>query len=80
MVHVHSAVDPADWDRLRRMIYRRAGYRCEACGATQDRQRGIRVEAHERFTYDPRAGIQRAGPAGLPMRVVARASGRQGAA
>lgn len=57
--NVRSAVDGADWDRLRRMVYRRAGYRCEACGAAGDRERGIRMEAHERFTYDATTGVQR---------------------
>jgi len=57
--NVRSAVAPTDWDRLRRTVYRRADYRCEACGAAQDPARGIRMEAHERFTYDAAAGIQR---------------------
>ena len=52
--NVRSAVDPADWDRLRRHVYRRAGHRCEACGAAR-----CRLEAHERFTYDAQTGIQR---------------------
>jgi hypothetical protein len=52
--NVRSAVDPGDWDRLRRHVYRRAGHRCEACGATR-----CRLEAHERFTYDAQTGIQR---------------------
>jgi hypothetical protein len=57
--NVRSAVEPRDWERLRQMVYRRAGYRCEACGAAEDRQRGVRMEAHERFTYDAPAGVQR---------------------
>jgi hypothetical protein len=52
--NVRSAVDPADWDRLRRHVYRRAGHRCEACGTGR-----CRLEAHERFTYDAQTGIQR---------------------
>ncbi len=52
--NVRAAVAPADWDQLRRMVYRRARYRCEACGIS-----GVRLEAHERFTYDARAGVQR---------------------
>lgn len=51
---MRAAVDPADWDSLRRMVYRRAGHRCEACG-----DGGSQLEAHERFTYDAQAGIQR---------------------
>jgi Domain of unknown function (DUF5710) len=52
--NVRAAVDPTDWDRLRRMVYRRAGHRCEACGDS-----GAQLEAHERFTYDFQAGVQR---------------------
>jgi hypothetical protein len=52
--NVRSAVDRADWDRLRRMVYRRAGYCCEACHTS-----GVQLEAHERFTYDAQTGLQR---------------------
>jgi hypothetical protein len=52
--NVRAAVDPADWYRLRRMVYRRAGHRCEACGDS-----GSQPEAHERFTYDVQSGVQR---------------------
>jgi hypothetical protein len=52
--NVRSAIDPGDWDRLRRHVYSRAGHRCEACGAGR-----CRLEAHERFTYDAQTGIQR---------------------
>ena len=57
--NVRAAVDPADWDRLRRMVYQRAGYRCESCGAAADRDHRIQLEAHERFAYDVQAGVQR---------------------
>jgi hypothetical protein len=57
--NVRAAVDPADWDRLRRLVYQRAGYRCETCGAAEDRGHGIQLEAHERFAYDITCGIQR---------------------
>jgi len=52
--NVRAAVDPADWDRLRHHVYRRARYRCEAC-----RTKGFRLEAHERFAYNAQAGVQR---------------------
>lgn len=42
-----------DWDRLRRMIYARAGQRCEACGLGSDRERQRWLEAHERWSYLP---------------------------
>jgi hypothetical protein len=57
--NVRRAVDARDWDRLRLMVYRRAGHRCEACGAASGRDSGVRLDAHERFTYDIPSGIQR---------------------
>jgi len=45
--NVRSCVDPSQWDGLRKMVYRRAGNRCEACGAS-----GVQLEAHERWAYD----------------------------
>jgi hypothetical protein len=56
--NVRAAVSPQDWDRLRRMVYRRAGSRCEACGSHPDHAAGLFLEAHERFAYDPRTGVQ----------------------
>ena len=50
--NVRSCVDQRDWERLRRMITRRAGHRCEICGAGQDRAAGQWLEAHERWAYD----------------------------
>ena len=51
LTNVRSAVAPAFWDRLRTMVYRRAGYRCEACGADRDAEAGRFLEAHERWRY-----------------------------
>ena len=62
--NVRSAVSVDDWERLRQMVYRRAGQVCEACGAGRypDGQRWL--EAHERFAYlSPPAS---AGPARGP--------------
>jgi hypothetical protein len=56
--NVRSCVTPRDWERLRRMITYRADRRCEACGATEDREVGRWLEAHERFAYDERVGVQ----------------------
>ncbi|MFJ1751534.1 DUF5710 domain-containing protein [Kitasatospora sp. NPDC088134] len=56
--NVRSCVAPKDWDRLRRMIYGRAGNRCEVCGAGQDREAGRRLEAHERWAYDEGRRVQ----------------------
>lgn len=56
--NVRSAVDRRDWERLRQMVYRRAGYRCEACGCHRDTPAGLHMEAHERFSYDLATGVQ----------------------
>ncbi|MFD8563393.1 DUF5710 domain-containing protein [Streptosporangium canum] len=50
--NVRSCVDERDWERLRRMITRRAGHRCEACGRGEDRDTKRWLEAHERWSYD----------------------------
>jgi Domain of unknown function (DUF5710) len=57
--NVRSAVSPRDWERLRRMVYRRAGNRCEACGSHPDQPAALFMEAHERFAYDTRTGVQK---------------------
>ncbi|MFB7517600.1 DUF5710 domain-containing protein [Streptomyces sp. NPDC056144] len=56
--NVRSCVAQADWERLRRMITGRAGLRCEACGAGEDRDARRWLEAHERWTYDERSRTQ----------------------
>ncbi|WP_224388603.1 UvrD-helicase domain-containing protein [Pseudonocardia sp. ICBG1293] len=58
--NVRSCVDPADWERLRRPVLRRTGYRCEACGRGEDRRTDIAryLDVHERWTYDEAAGVQ----------------------
>lgn len=56
--NVRSCVSPRDWERLRRMITRRAGRRCEACGATEDRERLRWLEAHERWEYNEQTNVQ----------------------
>jgi hypothetical protein len=57
--NVRSCVAPKDWERLRRMITGRAGMRCEACGASEDRELRRWLEAHERWTYDDRSLTQK---------------------
>ena len=51
--NVRSCVAPADWHRLRKMVYRRAGQQCEICGSK------VRLEAHERWAFDNATGTQR---------------------
>lgn len=56
--NVRTCVSERDWERLRRMILRRARQQCEACGAGEDRAARRWLEAHERWRYDDRSGTQ----------------------
>lgn len=56
--NVRTCVTQQDWERLRRPIFRRVGYTCEACGATEDRDLRRWLEAHERWHFDERTGVQ----------------------
>ncbi len=56
--NVRSDVSGQDWERLRRMITRRAGQRCEICDRPEDRDTRRRLEAHERWVYDDATGVQ----------------------
>jgi hypothetical protein len=50
--NVRSCVSPKDWERLRRMLTRRAGQRCEICGQREEHNARRWLEAHERWSYD----------------------------
>ena len=56
--NVRSGVAPVEWDRVRRMVYRRTGDRCEACGRVADPQAGVWMEAHERWYFDDVRRVQ----------------------
>jgi Domain of unknown function (DUF5710) len=56
--NVRSCVAGRDWERLRRMVLKRAGHRCEACHRGQDREAQRWLEVHERWAYDERSRIQ----------------------
>lgn len=56
--NVRSCVEPRDWDRVRRMVIRRAGHSCEVCGATENRAEQRWLEAHERWAYDAKRNVQ----------------------
>jgi hypothetical protein len=56
--NVRSCVNQRDWERLRRMVFGRAGERCEACGGIRDRERKVWLEAHERWAYDDAGRVQ----------------------
>jgi hypothetical protein len=57
--NVRSCLNQCDWDRLRRMVYRRARDRCEACGAGRDPDVSRWLEAHERWEYHEATRTQR---------------------
>ena len=56
--NVRTCVAAADWNWVRRMVYRRAADRCEACGRGRDPETGVRMEAHERWAFDDARGVQ----------------------
>jgi len=45
----------AQWDKLRKASYKKAGYRCEICGGKGSKWP---VECHERWEYDDQNKIQ----------------------
>lgn len=57
--NVRSHVSKSDWDRLRHIVYERAGNRCECCGAPKDPSQKRWIEAHERWSYDDTRRIQK---------------------
>lgn len=56
--NVRSCVERRDWDRLRHMVYRRAGNKCEVCGAERDAVASRWLETHERWKYDDAMRVQ----------------------
>lgn len=54
--NVRSNVSPEQWERLKRIVFRRAGHACEICGG-----RGAKwpVECHEVFAYDDERRVQK---------------------
>lgn len=56
--NVRSCVAARDWERLRRMVTRRAGHRCEICARGEDRDQRRWLEVHERWAYDDATGVQ----------------------
>jgi len=53
--NVRSAVTQAEWDKIRRDVYKRANYKCEICGGKGKRWP---VECHEVWQYDDEANRQ----------------------
>lgn len=51
--NLRSVLQPADWDKVRRDAYARAGGKCCICG------RNTRLEAHEKWSYDEKIALQK---------------------
>ena len=62
--NARAVINKGDWDRVRKHVYARAGYKCECCGIdTRDETAGpggrkTRLEAHERWHYNGATGVQ----------------------
>ncbi|WP_017540950.1 DUF5710 domain-containing protein [Nocardiopsis halophila] len=56
--NVRYCVTQQNWERLRRMLLRRAGHTCEICGRGEDRATRRWLEAHERWAYDENRLVQ----------------------
>ncbi len=56
--NVRYCIAKRDWERLRRMLLRRSGHRCEICGRGEDREIKRWLEAHERWFYDEARSTQ----------------------
>jgi hypothetical protein len=56
--NARTCIARGDWQRVRMMVLRRAGFRCEACGQPEDRYARLFLECHERWAYDQQAQRQ----------------------
>lgn len=53
--NLRSLLSAQEWDALRKAVYARAENKCECCGGKGQRHP---VEAHERWSYDEKTGVQ----------------------
>ena len=49
--NVRYCVLPESWDKIRKLVYGRVGYKCECCDVNCIKEK-IPIEAHERWEYD----------------------------
>ena len=52
--NLRSVLTPADWDKVRKDAYARAGGKCCVCG-----RGNTRLEAHERWSYNEKKALQK---------------------
>ena len=57
--NVRSCVPDREWERIKRMVTKRADNLCEACGAAPDLQSGRMLQVHERWEFDDVTTTQR---------------------
>lgn len=57
--NARTCLNARDWKRLRRMVLRRAGGKCEVCGRGEERQMKRQLELHERWAFDGETRVQR---------------------
>ena len=53
-INLRSLLTPEQWDTLRRKVYAKADYKCEACDASN-----IEVHCHEVWDYDDKKHLQK---------------------
>lgn len=53
--NLRELLSKKEWDFIRKMVYRRANYRCEICGGVGQNHP---VEAHEEWDYDWKTKVQ----------------------
>jgi hypothetical protein len=53
--NLRTELEPAEWDHIRKTVYRQAGHRCQICGGKGSTHP---VEAHERWLFDEQREIQ----------------------
>ena len=52
--NLRSVLKPAEWDKVRKDAYARAGGKCCVCG-----RKNTRLEAHEKWSYDDKKALQK---------------------
>lgn len=57
--NVRYCITSCDWERVRTYIYERVNYICECCDRDTSKFDNLRMEAHERWSYDDDKKIQK---------------------
>lgn len=58
--NVRSTVKPAEWDKIRKLSYEKAGHKCEICnGSGKNQGYKHHVECHEIWDYNDKTRVQK---------------------